>query len=1213
MANSIDIANLQIRIKDNSEDAAEKVLSLAQALEELKGKSSDTGGLKNVSDGIATLKNADMSGLSRLRKNLANALAPARALAESMERIVDASKGMNRSVVNSVMKASKTTEGLQERVSGTTTSTAPERTTGGRSSNATQQTMELSKKLQNQLDMAKFQEALPSMITDAQAKSSTAVKPNRFKQLGTVMKGVTGTFREFFHVAPNAISRTMSQLGRFMRMRMLRTIVKGVLMGITEGLQNVYQWAKAVGDGFASTMDGMASSVLYLKNSVGAAFAQILTLVAPHINNLIDLIVEGINYVNMFFAVLAGQDTYTRAKKTAVEFGEAASGAIGGASAAAKELKEQLTVLDFDELHQLQEQQEPSSGGGGGGGGGASGTNYADMFEKAKIEQNWLTRTASWLKDNFDDILDVVKAIGAGILAWKISTALSNALDGLLTLKQRVGIAMMVTGFTLEFQGAFNIGKGDATAMDWIKTAIGSALGIAGSLLTFGTGPLGWTIGIGLSITTFIVGLSLGRWEKIRQDLNETDEAYRHATESIEWCASRIANAQERLNNVKTIDNLIDDDEYSKWMFAASLLEKIRSFNGVKVDNANLGELQGYIDSLNNILAEAGLDEYVQFWVDADGIIKTNAEDIQSVIDKMVALAKTNALQGLMQSNYETIYTSQQELDEAKDKRATERQNLGSAQAELRELQAWQQGLLLQGLWYDDPEYYEKVDDLNEKILHSQEAIDDLNKVIDTNQATIDKATEANSYFIEELYGVEQAAYAAAYAINLLSGSKMDLQFNSGTGSVANWRIGNNEHLEQQYQDITGGNTTDNAFINTPSANLNIFSDPTKNALGYAGAVGSVNDAQVGLTASAEQATRETAQLSYGFRGLDKDAGLAVKGVGEIDNALLTIGKGVDIPGIGSGIRTAFVGSVSPAGDESKKAIEKEFDKIGCGVQYPQIMNGINTGLLTAERSTDFASRGTYIGGEMTTGSKGGYLSTDVINGIYSGLDLAQRVTAFSTVGKGIGGDVESGSKAGYSSEKTINTYLDEMLKNQKDTLFSSVGKGIGIDVQKGATENLNAETLMKALYEGLAKATSDMAWSNIGKAIGADIKTGIAYSLQGSTLQLTMAINGRNQSISGRVASASMYALGGFPKVGELFWAGEAGAEAVGTVGGRTAVANREQIASAIAMALQPMLSGGGETTTTVNVNMDSASVARASFKGQRAMKRQYNVQANA
>lgn len=50
-----------------------------------------------------------------------------------------------------------------------------------------------------------------------------------------------------------------------------------------------------------------------------------------------------------------------------------------------------------------------------------------------------------------------------------------------------------------------------------------------------------------------------------------------------------------------------------------------------------------------------------------------------------------------------------------------------------------------------------------------------------------------------------------------------------------------------------------------------------------------------------------------------------------------------------------------------------------------------------------------------------------------------------------------------------------------------------------------------------------------------------------------------------------SWYANGGFPDMGQLFIARERGAEMVGNIGGKTAVANNDQITSAIAAAVEP------------------------------------------
>ena len=55
-------------------------------------------------------------------------------------------------------------------------------------------------------------------------------------------------------------------------------------------------------------------------------------------------------------------------------------------------------------------------------------------------------------------------------------------------------------------------------------------------------------------------------------------------------------------------------------------------------------------------------------------------------------------------------------------------------------------------------------------------------------------------------------------------------------------------------------------------------------------------------------------------------------------------------------------------------------------------------------------------------------------------------------------------------------------------------------------------------------------------------------------------------RSSRGGSRSIDGYASGGFPTSGQLFMAREAGPELVGTIGGRTAVANNDQIIAGVA-----------------------------------------------
>ena len=228
-----------------------------------------------------------------------------------------------------------------------------------------------------------------------------------------------------------------------------------------------------------------------------------------------------------------------------------------------------------------------------------------------------------------------------------------------------------------------------------------------------------------------------------------------------------------------------------------------------------------------------------------------------------------------------------------------------------------------------------------------------------------------------------------------------------------------------------------------------------------------------------------------------------------------------------------------------------------------------------------------------------------------SALTDTQKNTLFSAVGKAMGVDMENGAYDGFSSYYLISSYLSGLTDQQKVALFSAVGSAMGGDMQNGAWNGFSTWYIMSEYLKGLTNAEAQMSFSSLGTNIAGDIKYGIKNALNGTQINVTTQVGGTSKSQKANVyvdMTAANGALG--LSSGTVFVAGEAGAEAVGTINGRTGVANRDQIASAIAMALRPMLgSGGGTTTTNVNVQMDSASVARAAFRGQNAMNKQYNV----
>ena len=91
------------------------------------------------------------------------------------------------------------------------------------------------------------------------------------------------------------------------------------------------------------------------------------------------------------------------------------------------------------------------------------------------------------------------------------------------------------------------------------------------------------------------------------------------------------------------------------------------------------------------------------------------------------------------------------------------------------------------------------------------------------------------------------------------------------------------------------------------------------------------------------------------------------------------------------------------------------------------------------------------------------------------------------------------------------------------------------------------------------------------------------------------------------------LYATGGFPSSGSMFIAGERGAELVGNINGRTAVANRDQITDGIAQAVYAAMisansGGSGNVPVETNIYIGEEQIARAVTRGQRKIDRRYS-----
>ena len=275
----------------------------------------------------------------------------------------------------------------------------------------------------SEADAAKRTEAFRNALQRLASAASSAGRAirskltERIKEFGKKLTEPIRKAQEFF-----------SSIKRIAMYRAIRTAMKEIAQGFSEGVRNLYEWS-SLGEGhFKSVMDSMASSFLYLKNSIGAAVAPLLGAFANALDVIVDKAVAVINVLNQLFARLTGQSFWYKAKKVATQYADAANGA-------AKATRNQL--MAFDELNNI------TTSDGGGGGSSAVGE---DWFSKEALEDD--ARSIAQRINDFVDGFDsegLGKRLGAKIneiftkidtflvdvnwkqIGWKISDFIVNA------------------------------------------------------------------------------------------------------------------------------------------------------------------------------------------------------------------------------------------------------------------------------------------------------------------------------------------------------------------------------------------------------------------------------------------------------------------------------------------------------------------------------------------------------------------------------------------------------------------------------------------------------------------------------------------------------------------------------------------------------------------------------------------------------------------
>lgn len=279
--------------------------------------------------------------------------------------------------------------------------------------------------------------------------------------------------------------------------------------------------------------------------------------------------------------------------------------------------------------------------------------------------------------------------------------------------------------------------------------------------------------------------------------------------------------------------------------------------------------------------------------------------------------------------------------------------------------------------------------------------------------------------------------------------------------------------------------------------------------------------------------------------------------------------------------------AINPNIDSFKTALQNLFGLIGSLSEKQGIVN------VTEAFETWFANAGLLSDSANTTQQAANTISeaTDTINNALGTVEDAGAAIGSATNGiTGVATDMSGASAAMQATGTQAETLAAKIVEIPSDIVYNLelanfdivMGQLDSLATAMGTSTVIGA-SYFKSSFSGLpdwfgsnvagpvkSKLTG-INWYNIGNQAMTAFKRGLK-SVKMPTFEVTWLSNSKSASILGKTFTISiptpvinMYAKGGFPDVGELFMANEAGPELVGRIGNKPAVANQDQIGDAI------------------------------------------------
>lgn len=316
----------------------------------------------------------------------------------------------------------------------------------------------------------KYAKITDKVIAQTSALDAAKQKAGELTEQITSASGAT----ERMETAAKKVSDSMNTFSKRVSGLFKRVLVFSL---ITRALQSLRTWlGKTI-----MKNDEARAAVARLKAALLTLAQPILQVVIPVFVKLVNILTQVVTAIAKFFGMLSGKSWSSQ--KSAAQGLNDEQKALEGVGAAAKDASK--SMASFDEINQLTD----NTASGAGGGGGAASTEIAPDFSNLDMAE-----------DKLHDILGLVGAIAAGLLAWKIASLFTNDLSKIWGIALAAAGAFALVYFWLD---AWNNGIDLQNFLGMLAGLAALAVGLA---IAFGPIAAGIALVVG-GLAMLVVGI----------------------------------------------------------------------------------------------------------------------------------------------------------------------------------------------------------------------------------------------------------------------------------------------------------------------------------------------------------------------------------------------------------------------------------------------------------------------------------------------------------------------------------------------------------------------------------------------------------------------------------------------------------------------------------------------------------------------------------